>query len=199
MELGGSANNLALAALICDSWFHSLHPLPLYPSSPTLKRPNRDNNTAISQIDTMIVTVNNNSNAAMDKELLDACKEGNIEEVQRLVEAGADLSTKDGSGLTALHLAAWNGHTKTAAVLLEHGALVHAKSNYGSTPLHAASDKGHHETAQLLLNKSATVDATNNGGLTPLHYGKFYIVLGAEINLLKQREQPLSRYSLHSL
>jgi ankyrin repeat protein len=145
----------------------------------------------------MIVTVNNSSSAAMDKELLDAAKEGKTQEVQRLIEAGADLSTKDGSGLTALHLASWNGHRATAAVLLEAGAPVHAKSNYGSTPLHAASDKGHHDTAQLLLNKGATVDATNNGGLTPLHYGtNFFLLYLGELEEIRRILHPEPSFTL---
>jgi ankyrin repeat protein len=32
-------------------------------------------------------------------------------------------------GLTALHLAAWNGHHEIVKLLLEHGAYVNAKTN----------------------------------------------------------------------
>jgi len=42
--------------------------------------------------------------------------------VRLLLERGADVNGRRRDGLTALHSAAWRGHTKVIACLLEHGA-----------------------------------------------------------------------------
>ena len=42
--------------------------------------------------------------------------------VRLLLERGADVNGRRRDGLTALHSAAWRGHTKVIACLIEHGA-----------------------------------------------------------------------------
>jgi uncharacterized protein len=51
-----------------------------------------------------------------------AAARGAIDEIQRLVQAGAALNTRDGNGRTPLHVATFQGHGAAAQVLLAAGA-----------------------------------------------------------------------------
>lgn len=56
-----------------------------------------------------------------------------------LVDAGADVNTKNKYGLTALMWAAMAGHKDSAALLLSEGAKINAKDNTGRTaPMYAS-------------------------------------------------------------
>ncbi|PLB37608.1 ankyrin repeat-containing domain protein [Aspergillus candidus] len=58
-----------------------------------------------------------------------------IEEVQLLLEYGADVNASDKMGLTALHVAASMGHVKIVELLLQHGAKCEASGPSDYTPL----------------------------------------------------------------
>ena len=61
----------------------------------------------------------------MDEPCLDiseACEEGAIEEVERLIRAGVDVNKKEFYGWTPIHRAVISGHTDIVKLLLEHGA-----------------------------------------------------------------------------
>jgi cytohesin len=111
--------------------------------------------------------------------------------------AGADVNTKIGEE-TPLHLAAYYGDDKTAALLIAKGADVNAKGETEETPLHSAALShaatfGQKEVAELLIAKGADVNAKEVEGATPLHlvpYGKglkaiaeILIANGADVNI----------------
>lgn len=56
--------------------------------------------------------------------LIDAAREGNLPEVQRLVNEGADIHAQDDRALIA---AAWNGHLSVVEFLVDHEAGIHAR------------------------------------------------------------------------
>ena len=60
--------------------------------------------------------------------------------VGRLIEAKADVNSKDIYGRTPLHLAAAYGHERVAVRLLEAKADVNSKNDGGRTPLQYARD-----------------------------------------------------------
>ena len=99
-----------------------------------------------------------------DTALIDASKNGDIEIVVMLLDAGADVNAKDKWGITALIKASKNGHTEIVSKLLDAGADVNAKSNNGYTALYEASNNEHTEIVAMLLRmKGIIVDAKNNG------------------------------------
>jgi ankyrin repeat protein len=62
-----------------------------------------------------------------------------VEAVQVFLEHGADVTARDGTHSTPLHLAAADGSPKTARLLIEHGADVNALDGNLKTPLHLTS------------------------------------------------------------
>ena len=108
---------------------------------------------------------------AQDAGLIGAAKQGDAEAVQALLAGGADPNLARGDGMTALHMAALEGHASVVSVLLGAGAEVGATTRIGAyTPLHLASQAGHGTVVRALLAKGADATlATTNSGATPLH------------------------------
>lgn len=88
-----------------------------------------------------------------NQNLLQAAFRGDLEEVKRLLNGGADINTHDNYGRTALLRAADQGHLEVVNVLLDKGADLNTKDNRGETALIAAVRKHHSEVANVLLGK----------------------------------------------
>ncbi|XP_041443005.1 ankyrin-1 isoform X4 [Xenopus laevis] len=71
--------------------------------------------------------------------------------------------------LPALHIAARNDDTRTAAVLLQNDPNADVLSKTGFTPLHIAAHYENLNVAQLLLNRGANVNFTPQNGISALH------------------------------
>jgi len=70
--------------------------------------------------------------------LLIYAQHGRTEDVEKLLEEGADIQVTDHGGSSALHIAAHVGALETVEMLLNRGALVNAQSMDGRTPLYRA-------------------------------------------------------------
>ncbi len=95
---------------------------------------------------------------------------GHLEEVQLLVDRGADPNVIASNDLATmpLHSALAGGHKEIAAFLLARGAEPDEPSGADWTPLHYVATSGDYETAQLLVKAGARSGYTNNGGKTAL-------------------------------
>ncbi|CAL8292745.1 unnamed protein product [Lota lota] len=103
-----------------------------------------------------------------------AAQYGRINTCHRLLETITDsrlLNEGDEAGLTPLHLASKEGHTKVVELLLRKGALFH--SDYkGWTCVHHAASEGYTQTMKILLSASTKLlDKTDEDGNTALHIG----------------------------
>lgn len=67
-----------------------------------------------------------------------------------LMEAGADVNTKQAKGISPLHIAAGQGNIEMIILLLEAGADVKARVSDGKTPGDLAAEKGFIDIARIL-------------------------------------------------
>lgn len=109
--------------------------------------------------------------AALDDNLIEAARDGDVQAVLDLLASGADPDAATGDGMTALHWAAERDQPRVAGVLLDAGATVNPGTRIGGyTPLHLASRRGHTGMVRTLLAAGADVHAvTTNSGVTALH------------------------------
>ena len=91
--------------------------------------------------------------------------------VQLLIKHGADVTARNDTHSTPLHLASSKGSAESVDLLIQHGSDVNAKDVNQSTPLHLAASsrlKLEGTIVRLLLKYGAEVDAKDNEGRTPL-------------------------------
>lgn len=94
--------------------------------------------------------------AAGSGNLVESIRAGDLAELERKLEAGADPNELDSEfhlpplGWTGLY-----GHADLAEALIKHGADVHVKGESGFVALHQAAFMGHPEVASLLLEHGA--------------------------------------------
>jgi uncharacterized protein len=78
-----------------------------------------------------------------------AAREGAIDSVQALVDAGADLNKTSGDGTTAMLVAIQNGHYNVATYLVGKGANVNLANQKGWNPLYLAVKHRNIETGTI--------------------------------------------------
>ena len=70
-------------------------------------------------------------------------------------------------GVTAVHMAAQNGHTDVVSLLLSRSAgLLRIPDKHGRTPLHLSAAHGHYDMSLLLIGQGADIDAYDKVGPT---------------------------------
>ena len=88
--------------------------------------------------------------------LMIACRKGNIEAINVLLNAGADPNIADGEYCTCIHLAVYKGYNKDVLeAMIEHDADVNAANKDSITSLMIACQKGNIEAINVLLNAGA--------------------------------------------
>ena len=78
--------------------------------------------------------------ADLGEELLSAVWDGDLAEVERLIEIGADVNAQDDYDMTALMWAANEGYTEIVELLIDAGADVNLQDEYGWTALMVAAN-----------------------------------------------------------
>jgi uncharacterized protein len=78
-----------------------------------------------------------------------ASREGSLDSVQALVEAGADINKTSGDGTTAMLVAIQNGHYNVATYLVGKGADVNLANQKGWNPLYLAVKHRNIETGTI--------------------------------------------------
>ncbi|XP_061183064.1 ankyrin repeat and SOCS box protein 1-like isoform X2 [Saccostrea echinata] len=93
--------------------------------------------------------------------VVQSAKDGDIEEVYKLIQNGADVNSVNYLGQTALHMA--------ATVLIDAGAELEVTDRKGQTALYKAVFNLHISTASLLLKTGADPEGSPKNISTPLH------------------------------
>ena len=110
-----------------------------------------------------------------------ACKTGNVSVTKKVLEAGANPNSLDGSTFTPLILAVQYVDDAKAVDII--GILCEFKCNLNIqtspftrslTALHLACELGKEKCVEILIAKGANVLVRAQGGLTPLHYACVY-------------------------
>lgn len=94
------------------------------------------------------------SNQALNDQLFEAVRKGDVAAATAALDKGADVNAKFRYGATALFKAAERGHAPIVKLLLDRGADVKVKDTfYGATAMTWALDNDHFEIVRMLLAK----------------------------------------------
>ncbi|XP_068161957.1 SH3 and multiple ankyrin repeat domains protein 1-like [Antennarius striatus] len=86
------------------------------------------------------------------EEIHKACQNGFAQHLEHLLFYGADTSSQNASGNTALHICALYNKESCVRVLLYRGANKEAKNKHGQTPFQLAIMCGHFELGEIIKN-----------------------------------------------
>lgn len=105
----------------------------------------------------------------VDALLLAAARDGDDEDVKRLLKEGANIEARDLDRFTPLMWASTQGHDEVVKTLLEHNADVNATSTQGYSALSESSFAGHASVVVILIEAGAHINQQDKAGCTPLH------------------------------
>ncbi|KAI1497420.1 hypothetical protein F5X99DRAFT_396847 [Biscogniauxia marginata] len=127
------------------------------------------------------------------KRLIEACRNGNEPEVNRLLEQKVKPNT-----IGAIHQASAHGFGNIILALLRHRTDVNLRDHCGQTALHGAAGYGHEAATRILLDNHAKADLKDDEGRTPLLYASGHgcsgivrklLAHGADITIQDQNGQ----------
>lgn len=136
--------------------------------------------TVISAIGLVLFLVWHSNSVIKQRELWsEAVLTGDIEKLENLLEAGADVNTyiqfehlgEEYTILgpaTALHIQCAFGNLETVQLLLRHSADVNSQDGRGSTSLHFASMRNNPALISILVEAGVDMELCGNSGTTPL-------------------------------
>ena len=101
--------------------------------------------------------------------LMKACAWESLQNVQKLIAAGADVNKADAEGFGPMMCACVEGRTDVVHFLIAHGAKVDAPDEVGRTPLLWAVTRGDFDkTANALTSAGADINRRDKDEFTPL-------------------------------
>ena len=108
---------------------------------------------------------------SLNKRLWESVLIGDVEQVTRLIDQGAEVDARDWEEKTPLHQASLYGRVHIVKELIARGADVNAQDEHGFTPLSRAARNGHIEVVNVLIDSGADVEKSSPNPLviaTPL-------------------------------
>jgi ankyrin repeat protein len=99
-----------------------------------------------------------------------ASRAGDIDMINQLLKAKADIHRRSADGWTPLHCSVFSGHVRASELLVEKGADVNAANEHGMTPLVICASKGLNGLLRILLAKGGKTDAIDVNGDTLMHH-----------------------------
>ena len=104
----------------------------------------------------------------LSKQLLHAAYSDNVQQLQKLIEAGADINTTTRNGLTPFMIAASNGNLDIVKYLIQQDVDTKAKSPNGSNAFLIAAKNGHLEIVEHFIKQGTDVNTTSSADETTL-------------------------------
>ncbi|XP_077996865.1 uncharacterized protein LOC144450164 isoform X2 [Glandiceps talaboti] len=99
-----------------------------------------------------------------------AAKDGNISQLQNLLDNGHKLDAKDEDGVQPIHLAAEAGKLDVVKFLFENGCDLQALTEDTLQPVHQAAYTGSIDVIKFLILHECKLDAVGKDGMQPIHY-----------------------------
>lgn len=109
-----------------------------------------------------------------DRLLVKAVQDGNIQEVENLLDRGLSVSTAVPNGHCLLDYAAEKGNVAMARFLISRGASPRRADKYGRTALYWGSGEGNADMVIFLIDQGADVNVKEWEGETPLHNAVYW-------------------------
>lgn len=97
-----------------------------------------------------------------------ACFNGDVDRVEKLVNANADVDAKTDYAVTPLSIACELGYVEIVRLLCDADANLESKLAGGETPIMIASRAGHADIVALLIDKGAKLNAKERRGQSAL-------------------------------
>lgn len=110
---------------------------------------------------------------SLNSELLEACKCGNLRDVWRLIEKGADVNSAkeyEYSKTTQLSMAAEHSRVEVMKYLISVGALINTTEERIKSALIHAAKEGQDDAVMFLINAGANMQTKDIYGATALHW-----------------------------
>ena len=104
----------------------------------------------------------------LDRQLLDAAENGDVDEIKSLLAQGASLECRDGNGYTPLLLASGEGHLDACRMLIDAGSSIEATTLQGASAVDVAASGGSVDVLGLLYELGASINSRDRQGDTPL-------------------------------
>jgi hypothetical protein len=104
--------------------------------------------------------------------LMVSCLTGKLDTMLTIIDAGADVESRDFSGKTVIFYAIAKRNIEAVKVLISKGADVEAIDNFGRTPLMEACMDGNLLAVKELLRAGAKIGAADNKGVL---YNRWYM------------------------
>lgn len=129
------------------------------------------------------------ANDQLNEKLLLAARENDFHEVERLVNVGADVNSRNRFGFTPLML---TGAPEVGTYLVKRGAIVDAELSNGLNALLMQTTYGNQKMVALLVESGADINRIGQFGMTPImracNFSKFDAVVylaekGANVNV----------------
>jgi len=128
----------------------------------------------------------------LNRALLEAAEEGNITDINKLLDAGANVNCSLNGDGSPLIVAARSGRQEAVQLLLERGADLNMPVSGDGNPLIMAAREGHAEIVALLLDRGANINQVVPGDENALIQAsteghldvvKLLVTRGADVNV----------------
>ncbi|KAI4264197.1 MAG: hypothetical protein L6R42_000683 [Xanthoria sp. 1 TBL-2021] len=117
--------------------------------------------------------------------LIDAASHGALYFVNKLLDCGANVDSKDKRGRTALHHASVMRELAVVKRLLERGIDVNIRDDFGDIALHRAVLSGEELVVKALITYNSYIDVQDDTGSTPLMDAIFHNETSIALQLLQ--------------